>query len=147
MSRKVIIEETIGARTFRLSAAQVNGLAQFATMLGERGMLQMDRCEAEFLARALRVALDATPVDAPEEIVASEQQVAPAPVKAEQPPPRAGKRWEQSEDHKLISQFKAKVDYRTIAKDFGRTPTAIIERLLFHKLVTVTPTEQATESA
>ena len=106
----------------------------------------MDRSEAEFLARALRVALDAMPYDLMEEPVPLTTMEPPAPPKAEEPPARAGKRWEQSEDHKLISQFKARVDYRTIAKDFGRTPTAIIERLLFHKLVTVTPTEQETEN-
>lgn len=147
MSSKVIIEETIGERTFRLSAAQFHGVAQFATKLADRGMLQLDRGEAEFLARALRVALDAMPADYFEDPVPLTPQEPPALPKAAEPPARAGKRWEAAEDEKLVSQFRSKVDYRTIAKDFGRTPTAIIERLLFHKLVTVTPTEQATESA
>lgn len=147
MSSKVIIEETIGERTFRLSAAQFHGVAQFATKLADRGMLQLDRGEAEFLARALRFALDAMPADVMEEQLPPEPETPPAPVKAAEPPPRAGKRWEAAEDEKLVSQFKSRVDYRTIAKDFGRTPTAIIERLLFHRLVTVMPTEQASESA
>lgn len=147
MSSKVIIEETIGKRAFRLSAAQHLGIAQFAVMLGDRGMVQMDRVEAEFLARALRVALDAMPADVREETLPQTPQTPPAPEKPPEPPARAGKRWDPEEDAKLVDVFKNGVDYRTIAKEFGRTPTAIIERLLFHKLVTVMPTEQARVSA
>ena len=147
MSSKAIIEETIGERTFRLSAAEFRGVVHFAAKLADRGMLELDRGEAEFLARALRVALDAMPAYVAENVLPPEPPTPPAPAKIAEPPARAGKRWEQEEDQKLIAQFKNKVDFRAIAKNFGRTPTAIIERLLHHKLVTVMPTEQATESA
>lgn len=150
MSSKVIIEETNGARTFRLSGAQYLGVAQFAANLADRGMLQLDRLEAEFLARALRAALDAMPAGA-DNMMPQEPMAAPAteqpPAKTAEPPPRAGKRWEVAEDEKLIVEFKKGIDLKAIAKDFGRTPTAIIERLLFHKLVVVTPVEQASENA
>lgn len=143
MSVKVIIEEDVGDRVFRMAASQLSSAASFAVNLHDRGLVQLDRQEAEFVARALRAALDTL---APEMDRVLPPAPPPIPAKAQEPPPRAGKRWEVEEDQKLVAEFKDGVDYRAMAKSFGRTPTAILERLLHHELiiVSVRPSPEST---
>ena len=154
MTTSYLVEEAVGDRHRALAASISNNSVIISMVFDNSVTLQISLDELKFIARAAGTLpqwlLDADDVagptrhpDEPKEFKTTQSapRSSEAPPDPEEPKPeRHGQKWDDEEDQRLLHSFQVEEkDARTIARDFGRSPSSIVSRLLHLDVIEVQP--------
>ncbi len=152
MTTSYLVEETKG-ECHRALAATISNDSVIVSMTFDNTVnLQISLDELKFIARAAGTLpqwlLEIEDVPGPSrhpdvaknyKTNATTSTDVDAPMEADEPKPeRHGQRWSAEEDQRLLDAFQTnKRDVRSISRDFGRSPSSIVARLLHLDVVEV----------
>ncbi len=144
MTTSYLVEETKDECHRGLAATISNGSVIISMTFDNAVNLQISLDELKFIARAAGTLpqwlLEAEDVPGPsrhpEDVkhykTAATRTDVDAPMETDEPKPeRHGHRWSAEEDQRLLHAFQSdKRDVRSLSRDFGRSPSSIVARLL-----------------